>query len=67
MADAEVKKRIKEARNDHDIHILALMRGQKMTKSEAMVMAYLDGPLGLDDRLSQANRKSNPAKPEATK
>lgn len=48
---ADLKKRIKAARLDHDVHVLLLMKREKLSKPDALILAYLDGVLGLADRL----------------
>ncbi|MBU1335213.1 MAG: hypothetical protein KJ944_19355 [Alphaproteobacteria bacterium] len=60
MADPvnALKLRVKAAKADHDLHVALLVKREKLTKAEAVVMAYLDGLGGLNDRL-------NPPKPSA--
>lgn len=47
-----VKTRIKAAKLDHDLHVAFLMKREKLSKPDAIVLAYLDGLLGLEDRLN---------------
>lgn len=65
MSPEETKKRLKAAKANHDLHVLLLMRQQNLSKTEATLLAYLDGVLGLDQRLSapsaakaEANQKA---------
>ncbi|MHA6692267.1 hypothetical protein [Devosia sp. A449] len=51
-----LKIRCKAAKLDHDLHVALVMKREKLSKPDAIVMAYLDGPMGLHDRL-------NPPKP----
>lgn len=58
MATAEeldaiaVKKRIKAAQANQALHVLWLMTRLNLSKPDATVLAYLDGPLGLEARLN---------------
>lgn len=54
-----LKVRAKAAKLDHDLHVALLMKKEKLSKSDAIVMAYLDGLSGLNDRLNV----TAPAKP----
>lgn len=63
MNEQETKalnERIRQAKNNHDLHVLLLMRKLKLSKSQAIVMAYLDGLQGLDARIEQG---ASPAAP----
>lgn len=51
VQQAETAKRIKASRLDHDLHVALLMKRLKLSKPDAIVMAYLDGRLGLEPRL----------------
>lgn len=48
---AETKKRVKAARNGHDLHVSLLMHKLGLSKPDAVIMAYLDGHMGLEQRL----------------
>ena len=61
--DAGTKTRIKAAKLDHDLHIALLMRREGLSKPDAIVLAYLDGLLGLNDRLNPPSGATVPAKP----
>lgn len=65
MADADLKKRIKAAKLDHDLHIAVIMKREGLSKPDAVVLAYLDGLLGLDARLNPPAPQR--AQAEATK
>ncbi|QCS37034.1 hypothetical protein [Tortoise microvirus 43] len=45
------KARVKGAKASHDLHVLLLMRTHGLSKSEAIVLAYLDGYDGVDKRM----------------
>lgn len=70
-----LSKRLKAAKPNFDLHVLLLMKQKKLTKPEAIWLAYLDGPLGLEARLAgrqpegawDAPKQPDTAKPEATK
>ncbi|QCS37238.1 hypothetical protein [Tortoise microvirus 73] len=47
-----LRERVKRAKTDHDLHVLLLMKREGLSKSDAIVMAYLDGLNGLQDRLN---------------
>lgn len=49
----ELKKRIKAKRLDHDLHVALLMKRHGLSKPDALILAYLDGVLGLEARLAQ--------------
>lgn len=57
-----MKTRIKAAKLDHDLHVALLMKREKLSKPEAIVMAYLDGLTGLQDRLDGPAEKLLPLK-----
>ena len=46
-----LKDRVKKARTAHDLHVGLLMHQQGLSKADAIILAYLDGALGLNDRL----------------
>lgn len=52
-----MKIRIKAAKLDHDLHVALLMKRDGLSKSDAIVMAYLDGLQGLNDRLNAKEPK----------
>lgn len=54
-----LKIRIKAVKLDHDLHVALLMKREKLSKADAVVMAYLDGLGALHDRLNPPA----PAKP----
>lgn len=47
------KKAIVEWRNNHDLHVLLIMKQNAVTKPIAVVQAYHEGIEGLQKRLSQ--------------
>lgn len=55
-----LKIRIKAAKLDHDLHVALLMKREKLSKPDAIVMAYLDGIIGLQDRLNGPAEKQLP-------
>lgn len=51
MTPEAIKRRIKLARNQHDVHVGLLMLNEGLSKPDAIVMAYLDGYGGLAARM----------------
>lgn len=49
--NAGEKTKIKAAKNDHMIHVGLIMRSHNLGKSDAAVLAYVEGKDGLDARL----------------
>ena len=56
-AAEELKRRVKTARASHDLHVALLMHKLKLSKPDATILAYLDGALGLNDRLNEKEPK----------
>ena len=48
---------MKTARASHDLHVALLMHKLKLSKPDATILAYLDGALGLNDRLNEKEPK----------
>lgn len=55
---AEVDKtqlaRAKAAKNKHDLHVLLLMETYALGKTDAINLAYVEGFMGLADRMPKA-------------
>lgn len=55
---AEVDKaqltRAKAVKNKHDLHVLLLMESYGLGKSDAVALAYVEGLMGLSDRMPKA-------------
>lgn len=45
------KKALLNWRNKHDLHVLMIMNKHGLTKGQALVQAYHEGPEGLGKRL----------------
>lgn len=48
------KKKLAQAKNDHDLHVLWIMKQHGVTKANAIVQAYMAGP----DQLTLPEPKS---------
>lgn len=48
------KARIKAGKLDYELHVALLMKRAKLSKPDAIVAAYLDGPLALDALMNPA-------------
>lgn len=53
----EDKKRAKDARNDHTLHVALVMRDD-VGKSDAILIAYVEGKAGLSARLNKTGAVS---------
>ena len=45
------KKGLAAAKSNHDLHVLLVIRQDKVSKSAALVIAYTEGAPGLNTRL----------------
>lgn len=65
---ADLRKRVKDARVQHDTHVGLLMLKHGISKPDAIILAYLNGYEGIAAAYPTGMAPThNQAKPEATK